>query len=286
MYRNRTVLKMQWNSVYILDIRFGTQLPNGINIKFTLYTTNINVNFILHVFLFGKPISDYHYSELTIQRTNRENSGNYSCVPSNAIPAFVLVHIFKGKYHIHYSFLSFAHEIQMILPSYIFMDGFAIVLILAPKHNRKRCERVRDRQSERGRGRGLFQFSTMSMTMPKPLHSFIYSLCWPIALTTSQILLKWIAKAIFDVEYYGYCAYCVVTARSISAHIFQQHFKFMSFYFVCSCLHRQPTVIIRYHWLLLLEYCYPNGNAFENFSIFYTSMQNQFYKVSNEFKWW
>lgn len=44
-----------------------------------------------------KPISDYHYSELTIQRTNREHSGNYTCVPSNAQPAFVLVHIFKGE---------------------------------------------------------------------------------------------------------------------------------------------------------------------------------------------
>ncbi|XP_055326653.1 uncharacterized protein LOC129580343 [Sitodiplosis mosellana] len=50
--------------------------------------------------------ADYHYSELTIQRTNREHSGNYTCVPSNAQPAFVLVHIFKGDnpaamYHEH-----------------------------------------------------------------------------------------------------------------------------------------------------------------------------------------
>lgn len=66
--------------------------------------------------ILGNPISDYHYSELTIQRTNREHSGNYSCVASNAQPAFVLVHIFKGEYYRIYS-----HEIQMILPSYIFM---------------------------------------------------------------------------------------------------------------------------------------------------------------------
>ncbi|XP_031626478.1 uncharacterized protein LOC116342847 [Contarinia nasturtii] len=50
--------------------------------------------------------ADYHYSELTIERTNREHSGNYTCVPSNAQPAFVLVHIFKGDnpaamYHEH-----------------------------------------------------------------------------------------------------------------------------------------------------------------------------------------
>lgn len=40
---------------------------------------------------------DYHYAELTILRTNREHSGNYTCVASNAQPASVIVHIFKGK---------------------------------------------------------------------------------------------------------------------------------------------------------------------------------------------
>ncbi|XP_037050920.1 uncharacterized protein LOC119084880 isoform X2 [Bradysia coprophila] len=50
--------------------------------------------------------ADYHYSELTIHRTRKEHSGNYTCVPSNAQPASVLVQIFKGDnpaamYHDH-----------------------------------------------------------------------------------------------------------------------------------------------------------------------------------------
>ncbi|GAB0092141.1 Zwei Ig domain protein zig-8 [Sergentomyia squamirostris] len=39
---------------------------------------------------------DYNYSELTIMRATKHHSGNYSCVPSNAQPASVTVHIFKG----------------------------------------------------------------------------------------------------------------------------------------------------------------------------------------------
>lgn len=41
--------------------------------------------------------ADNQYSELTILRAAKKNSGNYSCVPSNSQPANVLVHIFKGK---------------------------------------------------------------------------------------------------------------------------------------------------------------------------------------------
>uniref|UniRef100_A0A1B0D0E0 Uncharacterized protein n=1 Tax=Phlebotomus papatasi TaxID=29031 RepID=A0A1B0D0E0_PHLPP len=39
---------------------------------------------------------DYNYSELTIMRATKQHSGNYSCVPSNAQPASVTVHIFKA----------------------------------------------------------------------------------------------------------------------------------------------------------------------------------------------
>ncbi|XP_046809989.1 zwei Ig domain protein zig-8-like [Lucilia cuprina] len=38
---------------------------------------------------------DFQSSELTISRTRREHSGNYTCVASNTQPASVLVHIFK-----------------------------------------------------------------------------------------------------------------------------------------------------------------------------------------------
>jgi hypothetical protein len=41
--------------------------------------------------------TDFHYSELTIQHTTKNHSGNYSCFPSNAQPASVVVHIFKGN---------------------------------------------------------------------------------------------------------------------------------------------------------------------------------------------
>lgn len=42
--------------------------------------------------------ADFQSSELTIQRTRREHSGNFTCVASNTQPASVLVHIFKGMY--------------------------------------------------------------------------------------------------------------------------------------------------------------------------------------------
>ncbi|XP_055379824.1 myosin-G heavy chain [Condylostylus longicornis] len=50
--------------------------------------------------------ADFQSSELVIQRTRREHSGNFTCLASNAQPASVLVHIFKGDnpaamYHGH-----------------------------------------------------------------------------------------------------------------------------------------------------------------------------------------
>lgn len=42
---------------------------------------------------------DYRVSELTISGANKEHSGNYSCVPSRAEPAFVVVHVFKGRFN-------------------------------------------------------------------------------------------------------------------------------------------------------------------------------------------
>jgi len=42
-------------------------------------------------------VADFQSSELTIQRTRREHSGNFTCVASNTQPASVLVHIFKGE---------------------------------------------------------------------------------------------------------------------------------------------------------------------------------------------
>ncbi|KNC32044.1 hypothetical protein FF38_14540 [Lucilia cuprina] len=43
---------------------------------------------------------DFQSSELTISRTRREHSGNYTCVASNTQPASVLVHIFKGNIYL------------------------------------------------------------------------------------------------------------------------------------------------------------------------------------------
>lgn len=45
-------------------------------------------NYILHL--------EFPNSELSINEAILEHSGNYTCVPSNAEPASVLVHIFKG----------------------------------------------------------------------------------------------------------------------------------------------------------------------------------------------
>lgn len=95
-----------WISIYFIHSLYyiNTQIqPTDCIEKHTHCIKYIKL-FVLFVWLEPKknrhPISDYHYSELTILRTNRENSGNYSCVASNAQPAFVLVHIFKGKYYI------------------------------------------------------------------------------------------------------------------------------------------------------------------------------------------
>lgn len=47
--------------------------------------------------VFRFSLADFQSSELTIQRTRREHSGNFTCVASNTQPASVLVHIFKGE---------------------------------------------------------------------------------------------------------------------------------------------------------------------------------------------
>ncbi|CAO1303561.1 unnamed protein product [Diamesa tonsa] len=51
--------------------------------------------------------ADFRYSELSIMHATKQNSGNYTCVPSNSQPASVMVHIFKGDvaamYHEHRS---------------------------------------------------------------------------------------------------------------------------------------------------------------------------------------
>lgn len=48
--------------------------------------------------------SDNKFSELVIVQTTVAHSGNYTCFPSNAAPASVLVHIFNGKLTRKYAF--------------------------------------------------------------------------------------------------------------------------------------------------------------------------------------
>ena len=45
-------------------------------------------------------------SVLTIAKTRKQHSGNYTCVPSNAKSATVSVHIIVGKFTIRYCFSS------------------------------------------------------------------------------------------------------------------------------------------------------------------------------------
>jgi hypothetical protein len=52
--------------------------------------------FCLSSFFFQK---DNRQSELTINQASTTRSGNYSCVPSNAVPASTFVHILYGKEH-------------------------------------------------------------------------------------------------------------------------------------------------------------------------------------------
>lgn len=62
-------------------------------------TTTQSDHAALHSCASSSPVSiaDFQSSELTIQRTRREHSGNFTCVASNTQPASVLVHIFKGE---------------------------------------------------------------------------------------------------------------------------------------------------------------------------------------------
>ncbi|KAA0191686.1 hypothetical protein HAZT_HAZT008745 [Hyalella azteca] len=41
--------------------------------------------------------SDEHTSVLLVTRADRQHSGNYTCLPSNARPASILVHILNGE---------------------------------------------------------------------------------------------------------------------------------------------------------------------------------------------
>ena len=42
--------------------------------------------------------SDEHTSVLLVTKATRQHSGNYTCLPSNAKPASILVHILNGEF--------------------------------------------------------------------------------------------------------------------------------------------------------------------------------------------
>ena len=48
--------------------------------------------------------SDEHTSVLLVTKADRQHSGNYTCFPSNAKPASILVHILNGKLFISFYF--------------------------------------------------------------------------------------------------------------------------------------------------------------------------------------
>lgn len=72
----------------------------GINVTIELGKKNncssrkMTFNWIISMLL---DPSDNKFSELVIVQTTVAHSGNYTCFPSNAAPASVLVHIFNGK---------------------------------------------------------------------------------------------------------------------------------------------------------------------------------------------
>ncbi|XP_017049962.1 uncharacterized protein LOC108094040 [Drosophila ficusphila] len=74
---------------------------------------------------------DFQSSELTIQRTRREHSGNFTCVASNTQPASVLVHIFKGDnpaamYHGHVGGSTKTMQSQLHMIMIIIASGYRI----------------------------------------------------------------------------------------------------------------------------------------------------------------
>ncbi|XP_002138418.3 uncharacterized protein dpr13 isoform X1 [Drosophila pseudoobscura] len=74
---------------------------------------------------------DFQSSELTIQRTRREHSGNFTCVASNTQPASVLVHIFKGDnpaamYHGHVGGSTKTMQSQLHMIMIIIATGYRI----------------------------------------------------------------------------------------------------------------------------------------------------------------
>nr|ACT09397.1 IP04217p [Drosophila melanogaster] len=74
---------------------------------------------------------DFQSSELTIQRTRREHSGNFTCVASNTQPASVLVHIFKGDnpaamYHGHVGGSTKTTQSQLHMIMIIIASGYRI----------------------------------------------------------------------------------------------------------------------------------------------------------------
>ncbi|KAH8400698.1 hypothetical protein KR009_000383 [Drosophila setifemur] len=74
---------------------------------------------------------DFQSSELTIQRTRREHSGNFTCVASNTQPASVLVHIFKGDnpaamYHGHVGGSTKTMQCKLHMIMIIIASGYRI----------------------------------------------------------------------------------------------------------------------------------------------------------------
>lgn len=77
--------------------------------------------------------ADFQSSELTILKTRREHSGNFTCVASNTQPASVLVHIFKGDnpaamYHGHVGSSTKSYQTHLHSIMAIISIGYSIFL--------------------------------------------------------------------------------------------------------------------------------------------------------------
>ncbi|XP_037924960.1 uncharacterized protein LOC119660463 isoform X3 [Hermetia illucens] len=117
-------------TTYSSDERFSaTHLKHSedwtLQIKFVqlrdagIYECQVSTHPPTSIFL-ALNVVDFQSSELTISRTRREHSGNYTCVASNAQPASVLVHIFKGDnpaamYHGHVGSSNKSYQNQLLL---------------------------------------------------------------------------------------------------------------------------------------------------------------------------
>jgi len=61
-----------------------------------------------------------HVSQLLVEKASMRDSGNYTCTPSNALPASIMVHVLQGKLMLQVCFIHIKNDTLSFGMPYLF----------------------------------------------------------------------------------------------------------------------------------------------------------------------